>query len=80
MIFRPRKGRSSTPLEGYIGESVRTLVLTLWAGNHTDGVQWMLGVGINGLLDGKLVLLVTQSQVPGGIVAQAYEIILPLHR
>jgi hypothetical protein len=45
---------------------------------HTYGVQWKPGVGINGFVDGKLVWTVTQAQVPGGIVAQPYEIVLSL--
>ena len=48
------------------------------AGYHTYGVQWTPGVGINGFVDGKLVWTVTQAQVPGGIVAQPYEMILNL--
>jgi hypothetical protein len=45
---------------------------------HIYGVQWTAGVGIKGYVDGKLVWTVNQSQVPGGIIAQPYEIILNL--
>ena len=48
------------------------------AGYHTYGIQWAPGLGINEYVDGNLVWTVTQAQVPGGIVAQAYEIILNL--
>ena len=61
-----------------IDESVPNVGFDATAGYHTYGVQWTPGVGINGYVDGKLVWSVTQSQVPGGIVAQAYEIILNL--
>jgi Glycosyl hydrolases family 16 len=61
-----------------INESVPNVGFDASAGYHTYGVQWTPGVGINGYVDGKLVWSVTQSQVPGGIVAQAYEIIFNL--
>ncbi len=61
-----------------IDESIPNVGFDASAGYHTYGVQWTPGVGIDGYVDGKLVWSVTQSQVPGGIVAQAYEIILNL--
>ena len=48
------------------------------AGYHVYGVQWIPGVGVKEYVDGNLVWSVTQAQVPGGIVAQAYEILLNL--
>jgi len=61
-----------------INESIPNVGFDASAAYHTYGVQWMPGVGVNGYVDGNLVWSVTQSQVPGGIVAQAYEIILNL--
>ncbi len=48
------------------------------AGFHTYGIQWTPGVGIDEYVDGNLVWSLSQSQVPGGIVAEPYEIILNL--
>ncbi len=61
-----------------VGETNPNLGFDATAGYHTYGVQWKPGVGINGFVDGKLVWTLTQAQVPGGIVAQPYEIILDL--
>jgi Glycosyl hydrolases family 16 len=61
-----------------VGETVPNLGFDATAGYHNYGVQWKPGVGIYGFVDGKLVWTVTQAQVPGGIVAQPYEMILNL--
>ena len=61
-----------------VSESNPDLGFDATARYHTYGVQWKPGVGINGFVDGKLVWTVTQAQVPGGIVAQPYEIVLSL--
>ncbi len=59
-----------------INEAIPNVGFDASAGFHTYGIEWTPGVGINEYVDGNLVWAVTQSQVPGGIVAQAYEIIL----
>ena len=61
-----------------INEAIPNVGFDASAGYHTYGIQWTPGVGIDEYVDGNLVWTVTQSQVPGGIVAQAYEIILNL--
>ncbi len=61
-----------------VDEAVPNLGFDATAGYHTYGIQWKPGVGINGFVDGNLVWTVTQAQVPGGIVAQPYEMILNL--
>ena len=61
-----------------VGVTVPDLGFDATARYHIYGVQWTPGVGIKGFVDGKLVWTVTQAQVPGGIVAEPYEIILDL--
>ena len=61
-----------------VDETVPDLGFDATAKYHTYGVEWKPRVGIKGFVDGKLVWTVTQSQVPGGIVAQPYEIVLSL--
>ena len=61
-----------------IDEAIPNVGFDATAGYHTYGVQWAPSVGINEYVDGNLIWSVSQSQVPGGIVAQAYEIILDL--
>ena len=61
-----------------VNEAIPDVGFDAAAGYHTYGIQWTPGVGINEYVDGNLVWSVAQSQVPGGIVAQAYEIILDL--
>ena len=63
---------------GIVNEAVPDVGFDASASYHTYGIQWTPGVGIDEYVDGSLVWTVTQSQVPGGIVAQAYEIILDL--
>ncbi len=61
-----------------VNEAVPDVGFDASAGYHTYGIQWTPGVGINEYVDDNLVWTVTQSQAPGGIVAEAYEIILDL--
>ena len=61
-----------------ISETIPDVGFDASAGYHTYGIQWQPGVGIEEYVDGNEVWSLTQSQVPGGIVAQAYEIILNL--
>jgi beta-glucanase (GH16 family) len=61
-----------------VNEAVPDVGFDASAGYHTYGIQWTPGVGIDEYVDGNLVWTVTESEVPGGIVAQAYEIILDL--
>ena len=61
-----------------VNEAIPDVGFDASAGYHTYGIQWTPGVGIDEYVDGNLVWRVTESQVPGGIVAQAYEIILSL--
>jgi beta-glucanase (GH16 family) len=61
-----------------VNEAVPDVGFDASAGYHTYGIQWTPGVGIDEYVDGNLVWRVTESEVPGGIVAQAYEIILDL--
>ena len=61
-----------------VGETVPDLGFDATAGYHTYGVEWTPGVGIKGFVDGTPVWTLTQAQVPGGIVAQPYEMILDL--
>ena len=59
-----------------VSEAVPNVGFDASAGYHTYGIEWTPGVGIKEYVDGNLVWSITQSQVPGGIVAQGYEIIL----
>ena len=61
-----------------VDEAVPDVGFDASAGYHTYGIEWTPGVGIDEYVDGNLVWTISQSQVPGGIVAQAYEIILDL--
>jgi beta-glucanase (GH16 family) len=61
-----------------IGEAIPNVGFDSSAGYHTFGVEWKPGVGVSEFVDGKDVWSVSESEVPGGIVAQAYEIILNL--
>ena len=61
-----------------IGETNPDLGFDATARYHVYGIEWKPGVGIKGFVDGKLVWTVTQAQVPGGIVAQPYEIVFSL--
>ena len=59
-----------------INEGVPNVGFDASAGYHTYGIEWRPGIGINEYVDGNLVWSITQSQVPGGIVAEGYELIL----
>ena len=59
-----------------VGVTIPDLGFDATARYHVYGVQWTPGVGVKGFVDGKLIWTVTQAQVPGGIVAEPYEIIL----
>ncbi len=59
-----------------VDEAVPDVGFDASAGYHTYGIEWTPGVGIDEYVDGNLVWTLSQSQVPGGIVPQAYEIIL----
>jgi beta-glucanase (GH16 family) len=61
-----------------VGETIPDLGFDATARYHIYGVRWTPGVGIKGFVDGKLVWTLTQAQVPGGIVAEPYEIVLSL--
>jgi beta-glucanase (GH16 family) len=61
-----------------VDESIPDVGFDATARYHTYGIQWKPGRSIKGFVDGKLVWTVTQAQVPGGIVAQPYEIVLSL--
>jgi beta-glucanase (GH16 family) len=61
-----------------INEGIPNVGFDASAGYHTYGIQWTPGVGVKEYVDGNLVWSVAQSQVPGGIVAEPYEIILNL--
>ncbi len=61
-----------------VGVTIPDLGFDATARYHVYGVQWTPGVGVKGFVDGKLIWTVTQAQVPGGIVAEPYEIILDL--
>ena len=61
-----------------IGDANPNVGFDASAGYHVYGIEWIPGVSVKEYVDGNLVWSVTQSQVPGGIVAQAYEIILNL--
>ncbi len=61
-----------------VSETIPDLGFDATAGYHIYGVQWTPGVGVKGFVDGKLVWSLPNAAVPGGIVAEPYEIILDL--
>ena len=61
-----------------VSETVPTLDFDATAGYHIYGIQWTPGVGLQGFVDGNLVWSLPNASVPGGIVAEPYEIVLDL--
>ena len=61
-----------------VGQTIPNVGFDATADYHTYGIKWSPGDSIKGFVDGRLVWTLTQAQVPGGIVAQPYEIILNL--
>jgi len=61
-----------------VGETIPDLGFDATTGYHIYGIEWTPGVGINGYVDGNLVWSLSNAQVPGGIVAEPYEVVLNL--
>ena len=61
-----------------VSETIPDLGFDATAGYHIYGIQWTPGVGIEGFVDGNLVWSLPNASVPGGIVAEPYEIVLDL--